>query len=37
MSICRPVLIHVNGVQEEVIASDFFSNIIDLSEIMEES
>ena len=30
---CRPVLIHVNGVTEEVSDSDFFSAIIDVSAI----
>lgn len=29
---CRPVLIHVGGVQEEVIDSEYFSAIIDFSE-----
>lgn len=33
---CRPVLIHVNGVREDVIDSDFFSNIIDFSQLLEE-
>src|SRR3990167_8124788 len=28
---CRPVLIHVNGVTDDVIDSDFFSSIIDFS------
>jgi hypothetical protein len=31
---CRPVLIHVNGVSEEVLEQDFFSNIIDMSEFL---
>lgn len=33
---CRPVLIHVNGVTEEVIDHDFFANIIDLGEMFDE-
>ena len=31
----RPVLIHVNGVHEEVIESGYFSNIIDFNEFLE--
>lgn len=31
----RPVLIHVNGVSDEVIDSDFFSNIIDMGELLK--
>lgn len=31
---CRPVLIHVNGVSEEVLEQDFFSNIIDMSQFL---
>jgi AAA+ ATPase superfamily predicted ATPase len=31
---CRPILIHVNGVNEEVIDSGFFANIIDFSELL---
>lgn len=31
---CRPVLIHVNGVSQDVIESDFFSNIIDFSQAL---
>ena len=30
----RPVLIHVNGVAESVIESDFFSHIIDFGELL---
>lgn len=30
---CRPVLIHVNGVQKEVVESGFFSKIIDFGNI----
>lgn len=32
---CRPVVIHVNGVNEELIESRFFSNIIDFSSLLE--
>jgi AAA+ ATPase superfamily predicted ATPase len=32
---CRPVLIHVNGVDEEVVDSDYFSEIIDFSKFLE--
>lgn len=31
---CRPVLIHVNGVSEEVVSSGFFSNIIDFGDLL---
>lgn len=32
---CRPVIIHVNGVTEELIETRFFSNIIDFSNLLE--
>ena len=32
---CRPVLIHVNGVNDEVIDADYFSAIIDASELFQ--
>ena len=32
---CRPVLIHVNGVTEEVMDSGYFARIIDLSELLQ--
>lgn len=32
---CRPVLIHVNGVSEEVTDSGYFARIIDLSELLK--
>lgn len=31
---CRPVLIHVNGVSDELCEMDYFSNIIDMSEFL---
>ncbi len=31
---CRPVLIHVNGVSDAVIDSDFFSNIIGIDDLL---
>ena len=31
----RPVLIHVNGVKEEVVEQEFFSNILDFSQLLE--
>ncbi len=31
---CRPVLIHVNGVQEDVVDRNFFSDIIDFSQYL---
>lgn len=31
----RPVLIHVNGVKESVNYEDYFSNIIDFSELLK--
>ncbi len=33
---CRPVLIHVNGVTQEVIERDYFAAIIDASEFLEK-
>ena len=32
---CRPVLIHVNGVTDEVIDSQYFSRIIDMAELFK--
>lgn len=32
---CRPVLIHVNGVTENVIDSDYFAAIVDMSKFLE--
>ena len=32
---CRPVLINVNGVTEDVLDSDYFSSIIDISKFLE--
>ena len=32
---CRPVLIHVNGVSEEVSDSGYFARIIDFSELLK--
>ena len=29
---CRPVLIHVNGVSDELLDSNYFSHIIDMAE-----
>jgi uncharacterized protein len=31
---CRPVLIHVNGVSDEVIDSDYFAHIIDMGGLL---
>jgi AAA+ ATPase superfamily predicted ATPase len=33
---CKPVLIHVNGVDDSVIESEFFSRIIDFSALLED-
>lgn len=33
---CRPVLIHVNGVSEDVVSNGFFSNIIDFSSFLDK-
>ncbi len=33
---CRPVLIHVNGVSEEVVDSGFFASIVDFSDLLAE-
>jgi uncharacterized protein len=33
---CRPVLIHVNGVDEDIIDSDYFAAIIDMSELFKK-
>jgi hypothetical protein len=32
----RPVLIHVNGVTEDLLESDYFANIIDLKEFLNK-
>ena len=32
---CRPVLIHVNGVTDELIEADYFSDIIDFSTVFD--
>jgi hypothetical protein len=32
---CRPVLIHVNGISEDVLDNDYFSSIIDISKLLE--
>lgn len=32
---CRPVLIHVNGVSEDVVESGYFARIIDMSELLK--
>lgn len=32
---CRPVLIHVNGVSEDVVDSGYFARIIDLSDLLK--
>ena len=32
---CRPVLIHVNGVSEQLIEEDYFSAIIDVSSFLQ--
>jgi uncharacterized protein len=34
---CRPVLIHVNGVTEDLVDSSYFSHIIDASRLLEVS
>lgn len=31
---CRPVLVHVNGVTDEVIESDYFAHVIDLGGLL---
>lgn len=33
---CRPVLIHVNGVSDEIIESQYFLDIIDFAELLEK-
>lgn len=33
---CRPVLIHVNGVSEDIKESDYFASIIDMSEFFDK-
>ncbi|MDD9331903.1 MAG: hypothetical protein PV340_04775 [Wolbachia sp.] len=33
---CRPILIHVDGVSDDVIDSDYFSNIIDFGELLNQ-
>lgn len=32
---CRPVLIHINGVSEEVVDSGYFARIIDMSDLLK--
>lgn len=32
---CRPVLIHLNGVSEDLVDNDYFARIIDLSELLK--
>ena len=32
---CRPVLMHVNGVTEDVVDSDYFSAIVDFGKLLE--
>jgi AAA+ ATPase superfamily predicted ATPase len=32
---CRPVLIHVNGVTDDVVDSDYFASIVDVSQFLE--
>jgi len=34
---CRPVLIHVNGVSQDVVDSDYFAAIIDMSDLLSSS
>jgi AAA+ ATPase superfamily predicted ATPase len=33
---CRPVLIHVNGISSDVAESDYFSDIIDMGELLQD-
>lgn len=33
---CRPVLIHVNGVEDGVIGEEYFANIVDFSELLRD-
>ena len=32
---CRPVLIHVNGVSDELVDSQYFSDIIEMAQLFE--
>jgi len=32
---CRPVLIHVNGLQDSILEEDYFSNIIDFEDLLK--
>ena len=32
---CRPVLIHVNGVSEEVMENNYFATIVDMAKFLE--
>lgn len=34
---CRPVLIHVNGVEDSLVGEEYFTNIVDFSEFLERS
>jgi uncharacterized protein len=31
---CRPALVHVNGVSQDVVDSDYFAAIIDMSDLL---
>jgi hypothetical protein len=31
----RPILIHVNGVDEEILSQEYFANIIDLATLLD--
>ena len=33
---CRPVLIHVNGISDDVMESAYFANIIDFGQLLEK-
>ena len=33
---CRPVLFHVNGVEDSLLESDYFSQIIDFGELLQD-
>lgn len=32
---CRPILIHVNGVSDELLDSNYFSQVIEMAELFE--
>lgn len=34
---CRPILIHANSISDELVESDYFADIIDFCELLEDA